>query len=121
MSEEISPEFEKKCNEHFHTMKDNTQINDEPNNLRFAKMHMSADHIDFIMDYYKLKNIPEVNQAAIYVLKTLAHMEKDGWKFAIFKTEIVDGKEKMSSESFGLDISDMIQSLLRKLNSDEKY
>ena len=110
----ITPEFKAACNEHYHTMADNTQVNDDDNKLRFVKMNMPAEHMDFIMDYYHLPNIVEVNRASIYVLKTLAHMEKDGYKFAVFQTETVDGKEVMTKEgSFALSISDMIKSIMK--------
>ena len=114
---EITPEFKQVCEQHYHTMGDNTQVNDDEKRLRFVRMNMPAEHMDFIMDYYHLPNIVEVNRASIYVLKTLAHMEKDGYKIAVFQTETVDGKEVMTKEgSFALSISDMIKSIMNHLN-----
>lgn len=114
---DMTPEFQQKCEENYHKMQDNTEVNDEKNKLKFVRMNMPAEHMDFIKDYYHLPNIVEVNRVSIYVLKTLAHMEKDGYKFGVFKTEMKDGKEVVSSEgSFGLSISDMIKSIMKQMN-----
>ena len=113
---EVTPEFKAACDQHYHTMADNTQVNDDANKLRFVKMNMPAEHIDFLMDYYHLPNVVEVNRASIYVLKTLAHIEKDGYKFAIYKTKTEDGKEVLETEgSFAMNISDMIKSIMNHM------
>lgn len=115
MTNDITPEFKKTCNEHYNSMKDNSQVNDDVNKLKFVKMNVSAEHLDFLMNYYKLSNIVEVNQSAIYMLKALAHMEQDGYKFAMYKTEMKDGKEVLTtSGSFAMSVSDMINSILKQ-------
>ena len=117
---DITPEFKVKCEEHYSTMADNTQVNDEGNQLKFVKMNMPAEHMDFIMDYYHLPNLVEVNRVAIYVLKTLAHMEKDGYKFGMYKTKMQDGKEVLSTEdSFALSVSDMIGDIMKHLDAKQ--
>lgn len=114
---EITPEFKEACEEHYHTMKDNTQINDDEKSLKFVKMHMPAEHMDFIMNYYHLPNLVEVNRTSIYVLNALAHMEQDGYKFGMYKTEMKDGKEVLTTEgSFALSVSDMIKSIMKHLD-----
>ena len=113
----MSDEFKKSCEEHYQSMDDNTQVNDEENKLRFIKMNMPASTIDFLMDYYKLSNVVEVNQAAIFVLKSLAHMEQEGYKFGLYKTKIVDEKEIIDEkDSFALNISEMIQKILGRID-----
>lgn len=115
---EITNGFEKEANKHYNSMDDNTQIDNAEKKLTFVKMSLSRNHMDFIMDYYKMNNLAEVNQAAIYILKSLAHMEQDGYKFAIFKTiKGKDGKEIIDPNNGlgGLNISDMIHSLLKQL------
>lgn len=113
--EDITPEFKQACNEHYQKMDDNTQISDDKNQLRFVKMNMPAEHMDFLMDHYKLPNLVEVNRVSIYVLKTLAHIEEDGYKFGMYKTEMKDGKEVLSDkESFALSISDLVKSIMKR-------
>jgi len=86
-------------------MKDNTQIDDEENKLKFVKLQMPATIMDFLADHYGFFDLVELNQMSLYILKALAIMEKDGFKLAIHK--IVDGK----SESYQVDIHEIIAKL----------
>lgn len=112
---DITPEFQQKCEENYHKMQENTEVNDEKNKLKFVKMNMPAEHMDFIKDYYHLPNLVEVNRVSIYILKTLAKMEKDGYKFVTYKPEIKDGKEIMSKEIFVLSIPDLVKNIMNQL------
>lgn len=113
MDENITPEFKNVCEEHYNSMEDNTQINDDKNKLKFVRMNISADCMDFLMDYYKLPSLVQVNQASLYVMKALAHMEQDGYKFGIYKTKMVDGKEVIDEkDSFALNVSDLVKKIL---------
>lgn len=86
----------------FNTMKDNTEINNEEKKLRIAKLNISADVIDFLMDHYGFFDLVELNNICFYIMKTLGLMEKDGFKFAIHKT--TDDK----IEAYELDIHDLV-------------
>lgn len=99
---EINDEFQKDMEEKFHSMKDNTQINDDEKKLRVAKLNMPANVVDFLMDHYGFFDLVELNTLCFYVLKSLAHMEKDGFKLAIYKS--TDDKV----ESYELDIHELI-------------
>lgn len=94
--------LKKKMDEAFHTMKDNTQINDDESNLRIAKLNMPASVVDFLMDHYGFFDLVELNTLIFYIVNTLGHMEKDGFKFAAHRT--VDGK----LEAYDLDLHDLI-------------
>lgn len=94
--------LKKKMDEAFHTMKDNTQTNDDENQLRIAKMNMPASVVDFLVDHYGFFDLVELNTLIFYIVNTFGRMEKDGFKFAAYRT--VDGKV----ESYDLDIHDLI-------------
>jgi hypothetical protein len=110
MNDDITNEFKAVAEEQYSSLEDNTQI--DKNGLTFVKMSMSADAMNFIMDHYKLSSVVDVNMASIALLKILGNMEIAGWKFAIFKTITVNGKEVMTGESFGLDIHDLVKTAL---------
>lgn len=105
--------------EKFGSMKDNTVEHDEEKQLSFAKLHMPANVVDFLMDHYGFFDLVELNTITFYILKTLGHMEKDGFKFATFKTS--DGK----TEAYELDIHDLIArfriQLAQSLNQNKPY
>lgn len=84
------------------SMKDNTVEHDGKKQLSFAKLHMSANVVDFLMEHYGFFDLVELNTITFYIMKTLGHMEKDGCKFAVYKTE--DGATK----SYQLDFHDLI-------------
>ena len=109
-------DLKKDARELWHEMDDNTQFNNNSKDLKFVKMCISRDHIDFILDHFRLNNLVEVNEAAIYVLKTLAHMDEDGWNFAIFKWN----KDKTKTEETSrLDLHGMVKQIvdsIRKQN-----
>jgi hypothetical protein len=86
----------------FHTMKDNTQVNNDDKQLRIAKLNMPAHVVDFLLDHYGFFDLVELNTLTFYVMKTLGMMEKDGFKFACYKTE--EGK----TEAYDLNIHDLI-------------
>jgi hypothetical protein len=90
-------------NKKFHSMADNTAITDETKDLKFAKLNVPASVIDYLMDHYGFFDLVEVNMLALYILNALGHMEDDGFKFAMYKSE--DGKVK---ESWQLDIHELI-------------
>lgn len=94
--------LKKEMDEAFYTMKDNTQINNDEKKLRIAKLNISAEVVDFLMDHYGFFDLVELNTLVLYIIKTLGYMEKDGFKFAVYRT--VDGKV----ESYELDIHDLI-------------
>ncbi len=100
--EDVDAGLKKEMDKAFHSMEDNTQVNDDEKKLKFAKLNMPASVVDFLMDHYGFFDLVEVNQLSLYILKTLGHMENDGFKFAVYKTE--DGK----TESYQLDIHDLI-------------
>ena len=108
---DITPEFKKQADEHFHKMEDNTQVDYPDQNLRFVKMSISQEHIAFVMQHYNLNDVVELNQAAFYLLRTFALMETDGFKFSTYNTEKVDGKE-VCKDVYGLDIHLLIKQLL---------
>ncbi len=83
-------------------MEDNTQVNDDEKKLKFAKLSMPASIVDFLIDHYGFFDLVEVNQLSLLILNTLGHIEKDGFKFALYRK--VDDKV----ESYQLDINDLI-------------
>lgn len=95
-------ELEREINKNFHSMKDNTQINDDEKRLRFVKLNMPAELVDFLMDHYGFFDLVELNTLSFYVMKSLAMIEKDGFKLAIHRT--VEGKV----EAYELNIHDII-------------
>ena len=88
--------------EKFNSMKDNTVEHNEKKQLSFAKLQMPANVVDFLMEHYGFFDLVELNTICFYIMKTLGHMEKDGFKFAVYKTE--DG----ATESYQLDFHDLI-------------
>jgi hypothetical protein len=116
---EINQEFKDECKKSYESQADNTQT--DKSGMTFVKMNMSREHMDFIMEHYGISSIVELNQASIYLMKSLAHMELDGYKFGMYKTTIVDGQEKLTTEgSFALNIKDMVQSLLNALHKENE-
>jgi hypothetical protein len=102
MNENIDNNLKNKMEELFNSTPDNTAVNDKDNELRFAKLNMPASVIDYLMDHYGLFDLVEVNMLSLYILKTLGHMEDDGFKFAIYK------KTETGHESYSLDIHELI-------------
>lgn len=100
--QEPGQDFIDSATEKFHSMEDNTQLNDDEKQLRFAKLNMPASVVDFLMDHYGFFDLVELNTLSLYILKTLGHMEKDGFEFAVYKQK--DGK----LESYKLDLHDLI-------------
>ncbi len=88
-------------------MEDNTQETNESGS-KFAKMAMPASVMDFLMEHYGLFDIQETSMISFYILKSFAHMENDGFKLAIFKSTKDESGKELVSESFGIDIHDMI-------------
>lgn len=111
--------LKKEMDDAFHTMKDNTQINNDEKQLRVAKLNMPSNVVDFIMDHYGFFDLVELNSIVFYIMKTLGHMENDGFKFAVYKTE--DG----ATESYQLDFHDLIAKfriqLAQSLNQNKPY
>lgn len=95
-------ELEKEIDKNFHSMEDNTQINNDEKQLRFAKLNMPAELVDFLMDHYGFFDLVELNTLSFYVMKALAMIEKDGFKLVIHR--IVDEKV----EAYELNIHDII-------------
>lgn len=110
-----SPEFKAECVEKYNTLQDNTEINDPERQMRFAKLSFPAEHIDFLMNHLKLSSIVELNQVSLYILKQLIHIENDEYKFAIYKTTVIDGSPKMT-DIYGMDIKTMVRDIISKLN-----
>jgi hypothetical protein len=94
--------MKKEMDEKFNSMEDNTAINDEVKDLKFAKLNIPASVIDYLMDHYGFFDLVEVNMLSLYILKTLGHMEDDGFKFAVYK------KAETGHESYQLDINELI-------------
>jgi hypothetical protein len=118
-NDEVTPEFKKQATEHFQSMDDNTEVDCTSGDiLKFVKMNLTPEHIDYVMEHYKLTSMVDLNLAAIYILKTFAHMEDDGYKFSIYSTEMVDGKEAYK-DGYGIDIHHMIQQLLTGLKTEK--
>lgn len=103
LKKEQDQDFIDVATEKFHSMEDNTQVNDDEKKLRFAKLNMPASVVDFLMDHYGFFDLVELNTLSLYILKTLGHMENDGFKFAVYKQ--VEGKVE---SSYQLDIHDLI-------------
>jgi hypothetical protein len=110
MSDDIDDNIKKASKELFNEMDDNTQFDDDVNKMKFTKLCMPASVIDFLLEHYGLFDVVELNQMALYILKSFGHMEKDGWKIGVYKT-IKDEKGEDTYESFGLDIHDLIAKL----------
>lgn len=98
----MDKEFKNEMDKSFHTMRDNTQVNDDNKQLRIAKLNMPAHVVDFLLDHYGFFDLVELNTLTFYVMKTLGMMERDGFKFACYKTE--EGK----TEAYDLNIHDLI-------------
>jgi hypothetical protein len=98
----MDEEFKKEMDTDFHTLKDNTQINNDEKQLRFVKLNMPAELVDFLMDHYGFFDLVELNTLSFYVMKSLAMMENDGFKLAIHRTI----EEKV--EAYELNIHDII-------------
>jgi hypothetical protein len=111
--------LKKEMDDAFHTMKDNTQINNDEKQLKIAKLNMPANVVDFLMDHYGFFDLVELNTICFYIMKTLGHMEKDGFKFAVHKT--LGGKV----EAYELNIHDLIArfriQLAKSLSENKLY
>lgn len=87
-----------------------------------TKLSLPAEVIDFLMDHYGFFDVAETNEICLYIVKSLAHMEQDGWKLTILKTE----KDK-KYEAYGLDIhrliaqfrANMAEQLTKEKNNNE--
>ena len=100
--DEVDEGLKKEMNTSFNTMEDNTQVNNDEKQLKIVKLAMPASVVDFLMEHYGFFDLVEVNQLSLYILKTLGHMETDGFKFAVYRK--VDDKV----ESYELDIHELI-------------
>jgi hypothetical protein len=116
---DVDQDLKDKMNEQFQSMKDNTEFVDEKSKIRFAKLNMSAEVVDFLIEHYGFFDLVELNQITLYLFKSIALMEKDGFKIAAYRT--VDGKP----EAFELNIEDMIarfrMGLSQSSKKDEPY
>lgn len=92
----------------------NKKIEDDKTSL-FTKVTIPKEDVDFLMSYFKIDSVVKVNQTAIYMLKNLAQMEKDGYKFAIFKDQEIIGNEAINKIT--LIISDMVNITSRHIPS----
>ena len=102
---------EQEITDKFNTMKDNTQVNDDESQLRFAKMNISAKLCDELMDHYGFLDIVDLNTKCLQILHVFKQIEDDGYKVCIFKTEDDEsGKPKVTS-SFNMDINSVIQEI----------
>jgi len=120
-TDEVSEDFKEKAKEAFKTLDDNTSttIKDENGgDMVFTKMHLKAEAIDHIAKHFNMSNIFQVHISAIAILETLAKMDEDGWKFAVFKMKKdEEGKDVVdaSGESKGLyafDVNYMVKKVM---------
>lgn len=104
MSDEIPDDLRQKSQELWNEMDDNTQFNTDGGKLRFAKLNLSAEDIDTLIDHYGFFDVVETNVMAIKILNVLAKMEKDGYKF----TSHSHGEDGKPDKVYMLDIPDLI-------------
>jgi hypothetical protein len=93
--------------EKFHTMDDNTQVNE--NGVKYAKLAIPSGLVDYVADHYGFLDLIEIHTIAIQILHVFSQIEKNGYKIALFKTGLDEsGKEKAVGDMFRLDINDII-------------
>lgn len=51
-------------------------------------MEVNKEVIDFLLEYFKLNDLTELNLFALSVLDVYANMEKQGFSVLLFKNEI---------------------------------
>lgn len=86
----------------FNSMKDNTEEIFPEKEMKFAKLNMPAELVDFLFEHYGFFDLVEMNTICFYIMKTLGNMEKDGFKFAIVR----QNGDKV--ESYQLDFHELI-------------
>lgn len=80
-------------------------MSDEIKNIH--RLSVPASVADFLMDHYGFFDVVEANMLSLYILKTLAHMENDGFKLSVFKIS-KDESGKDVPEAYGVDIHELI-------------
>ena len=71
MADEVPDNIKKVAKELYHEVDDNIQFNDDKNQIRFAKLRMSAEVVDFLMEHYGFFDFVELNQICLLLLKRL--------------------------------------------------
>jgi hypothetical protein len=106
--DEINKDIKKKAKEMVDEMEDNTQFIDTKNQLKFVKMKLDSATVDYIMDHFGFLDLAEMNMMCIKLIHIMIQIEKAGFSFAMFKTTKDVNNQETISESYKMDLNDLI-------------